>query len=350
MDICIVTVYNSINSGSFWQAYALGRALQKMGHQVFYYESPTAYSPSSPFVQKKILIKTFIKCGMNEAIRYSKSIAEFKKIQSEKFNIIQDKELKNMDFIVVGSDTVWNVKDKYFYKWRHLFCGIIFKGKKILSYAASSGNSCFEMTDKDICESLSKFNYLSVRDEHTQNEVKKLTQRKAVLVCDPTLLLDKNDIIYNYPDRLNLEKPYIFVYLFQALSEWQKEELLKYAKKNDYRIVSTLRKEKAPYTDELIINTPMNFCECMRNAKIVITDTYHGTIFPLLFRKQFVTVNRNKVTVNSILYQLNLEERLATDDNIREVLNSKIDYEGIEQELNSLRRKSYNFLIESLKV
>ena len=87
----------------------------------------------------------------------------------------------------------------------------------------------------------------------------------------------------------------------------------------------------------------------MRNAKMVITDTYHGTIFPILFHKQFVTVNRNKITVNSIMSQLGIEERLTSDNNFREVLYSEIDYQDMEARLVSLRRTSYDFLIESLK-
>ena len=79
MKICIVTVYNSINSGSFWQAFSLGKYLERKGHDVVYYKRNNKGSSASIRYKIQSIGSSFIHGGYREAMYYIKTLAEFKK-------------------------------------------------------------------------------------------------------------------------------------------------------------------------------------------------------------------------------------------------------------------------------
>lgn len=351
MKVCIVTVYNSINSGSYWQAYSLGQMIKIMGHQVYYYRSPSKGSPASTISQKIIYVKTFIKCGIKDANRYRMSVYEFKKSQKEHFDVIDEKDevFENIDCFVIGSDTVWNIEDCYFSRWAGVFGGAIFNNKTKYSYAASMGNSTLALADGVFKESIGSFNRIAVRDNHTKLEIREIIGYEPKLVCDPTLLFNKEAELYDIESDLNIVQPYIFIYLFMPLSRIQEEAVVRFARERNYLLVSSLRKEYAPYSDIIFVNTPENFCRLMKNADYIVTDTYHGTLFPLIFRKQFIVIDRRKITVNSIMEYLDIVEWLVEDSSIEKMITTKIDYKIIEPKIRTFQNESISYLAHILK-
>ncbi len=166
-------------------------------------------------------------------------------------------------------------------------------------------------------------------------------------MCDPTLLLTCKDEIFNeYKD---INEKYILLYIFQRLTPLQEEELIKCAMIHEYKIINLMRKEIAPYADVHVINTPDTFCKYIKSAQIVVTDTYHGTLFSLLFEKHFVVINRNKVTVNDIMNQLDLRDRLTDDSNFRSNLEKPFDYETVSARITELRHISTAFLLNQME-
>lgn len=349
MKICIVTVYNTINSGSYWQAKALGMTLEKLGNETVYLKRKNDKNSSSSNLNKTIkLIKILIKCKFKETIITLKTFREFHKSEKN-FSIIPNNEkyFKDIDCFILGSDTIWNIDSKFFLKNYKIFFGEIFKGKKVISYAASIGNTSIETIKKykDIPEMLNNLHSILVRDQETSNMVKKLTNRQAEIVCDPTLLLTKKD--YEKIENIPMENKYIFLYLQKKLTNQQIKELKEFSSKNNLKIVSCGQYDRC--ADENIVNYPEAFLNYMLYADYIITDTFHGTVFSVNLEKNFIVLNQNKKKVNDFLYRVGLENRLINnDEKITSKFIEKIDYKKSNEKLNEFRKNSYDFLKQAL--
>ena len=349
MKICIVTVYNSINSGSFWQARALGILLEKLGHEVYYYKRNTG--SASKLNQLKEVLKKIAKLKFRQAITTAKDISNYNKA-SKIFKVIsKDSEIyKNIDCFILGSDTIWNTDNKYFYENYKKYFGQIFENKKIISYAPSVANTSYEKLNRinNLSELINNIESISVRDNRTCEIIKKFTSKSVTLVCDPTMLLSKSD--YKLMEQKPIEKnDYIFLYLFENLSIKNEDELKQFAKKNNLKIYS--RKQNNKFADKCVENSPSSFLNYMLNAKYVITDTFHGTIFSINLEKEFVVIDRNKNKVNEVVERLGMRDRLINpiESNIIEKLENKINYEKIRRYIEEYRNNSIKFLTNALK-
>lgn len=350
MKVCIVTVYNSINSGSYWQAKALGMALEKMGIEVVYFKRKNNKgSSSSRFSKVKEFLKKSIKYGIKEGKRQINMFKEFENVQKD-FNVIsnKDKYLKEIDYFILGSDTIWNLESKYFLNNYKIYFGDIFKGYKVISYAASVGNTSLEFIKKfkDIPKMLNELKHISVRDVETLKMVENLSDKKSVMVCDPTLLISKTE--YRELEKKERENKYIFLYLFSELSEKHIMQLKKFAKQRGLKIISGVTCPK--YADECIVNAPNTFLNYMLYADYIITDTFHGTIFSINLEKNFVVMDRNKKKVSDVMEKFDLENRIIRENsNIEEIFENKLNFKDNEEKIIEMRKESLKFLKESLK-
>ena len=348
MKVCVVTVYNSVNSGSFWQAKALEIYLKKMGVEVYFYKRKNDLNSSSnKFIQKIKIIKSFLKTGIKGAQIQSKIYKGFNALQKE-FNIINKKSTiyKKIDCFILGSDTIWNLESNYFSKNYEIYFGGIFKNTKKITYAASVGNTTYEkfVNYSEISKMLNDIKHISVRDEETYNIIRKFGIKNQRIVCDPTLLLTKDD--YIKIEKVPMTEKYIFLYLFSPLNKKQIEELQKFAKEKKLRIINGIKKEN--YCDEYIINSPYTFLNYMLYADFIITDTFHGTIFSVNLEKEFISINRKKKKVNDFLVRMNLKDRLINEnDDMFNILTKKVDYSNCEKE--KFRKESQKFIEYSLK-
>lgn len=349
MRVGIVTVYNSINSGSYWQAYALGEVIKRFGHEVVYIKRPISGSSASKLRQIKVILKTTIKCGVGEGLRYLKSVQEFAKAQKRSFDVYEENSdmTKDIDLFVIGSDTVWNFRDNYFSKWIDIYTGKSLPTSRTLSYAASAANTNFGDQEAKYKNVFANYKAISVRDKHTQQELKKLTGIQAKLVCDPTLLLTKEDSIFEKYEHIN--EKYILLYMFQRLNGDQEKTLIDFAGRNQYKIINFMRKEIAPYANVHIVNTPDNFCKYAKSASLIVTDTYHGTLFSFIFQKKLVVINRGKVTVNSIMDELCLTDHLVDGDEFAAELERPCNYDLVNDRISKIRNESYTFLKKNLE-
>ena len=149
MRICIVTVYNSMNSGGSWQAKALETFLKQEGHEVcFLKRSNSGGAPSSKINMAIKVLRRLVGHGVNEAkLQYN----IFKKFLEEEkqFEIIpNNKKFENIDLFILGSDTIWDLDRRFFRKNYKTFFGGIFGNKKVITYAASVGNTKIEKIKK----------------------------------------------------------------------------------------------------------------------------------------------------------------------------------------------------------
>ncbi len=203
----------------------------------------------------------------------------------------------------------------------------------------------FDQAGNSIKEYLNNMKAISVRDKATYDIVKKITNRKIDVVCDPTFLLTKEDYKKEIGNKLN--DNYIFVYLFSNLNSSLVQKIKDFAKSRNLKIISGTNNYN--WCDDCVINNPINFMNSIYYADYVITDTFHGTIFSINFEKQFIVLNKKKNKVNELLKNFNFEDRLFEENSNIEILDEKIDYKLRNKPLKEHREASFNYLNEVIK-
>ena len=343
MKICIVTVYNSINAGSFWQAYALGDYLKSKHNEVFYLKRDK--SGTSASLKNKIVedLRYLKKNGFDSFIKSIIMHQEYKKLEKN-FSTINKNNIEDIDCFILGSDTIWNFDSKYFLDNIEIYSGFkLPKNKKIVSYAASFGNTSIEKIHyiNDIKKKFSNIDVISVRDNYSGKIINKFFNKNCDLVCDPTMLFEKIDY-EKYINKNEEKNKYILLYLFKKLNDNQLKSLIDYAKKNNKQILEFNTATHSKF--KIIMNTPINLLNYFYYADFVITDTFHGTMFSVNLEKQFYVINRNKNKVNDFLKIVNLENRIINDNQSFIKSNySFIDYKN-NKNLTILRDNSRKFI------
>ena len=349
MKISLLTIWHEKNYGAEMQAYATVKILQQLGHDVKMIDF--RLSDSRP----KTLKLWVIKC-ISSFSRESYKFNQFWKSHiptTQRYSSI--KKLKEnppqADMYLVGSDQVWNpgitkiAAPIYF---------LDFGDKSILrmSYASSFGVSEFDSNPQLlglIEDNLKKFKAISCRESTGVEFLENRFNLKATNVLDPTLLFD------GYPELIgNHEQKQTLVYYplspFLELEEFCKEN----AKKLGLEYLNTNNKK---FLIRNIVWNRQGIEEWIRNiaeASLVVTPSFHGLAFSLIYRRQFIIIaNGTKVStrITSILAKLGLSDRYFTnveDAKASNIWESIIDYSIIDKKLSEMRKNSITYLHDSL--
>lgn len=280
---------------------------------------------------------------------------------TEKYNNLKElKELnKKVDIFIVGSDQVWRPKWLQ-EKLPHYYFDFVDDNKKKIAYAASFGVDCWEgdevLTNK-IKPLAQKFNYVSVREESGIKICKETFGIDAVCVLDPTLMIKKEDyqpILDDWQDKKHLNKKYIAHMLLDDTVELREESRnigkylnaeINYIKGKDKKILGK---------NITFYNKVSQWLTYLKDAELVITDSFHCTVFSLIFNKKFVVVanpERGTARLENLLGIVGLKDRFFTDINDvlkSGILDKDINYDEVEQKLNVHREYSMKFLKNAL--
>lgn len=345
MKTCIVTVYDSINCGSYWQAFALGDVLRQMGCEVQYLRRNQKGASSSTSTRIRAILSNCWHGRFAVAGRYLLAVKKFRRFQS-KLNIVD--ETDGIDCFVLGSDTIWNMDSQYFREHASTYWGIDFFPRKTITYAASAANTKAEKITQELHDAVGKLYAVSVRDQHTRELVKDDTDKEIRIVCDPTLLLVKSDY-RKYIGSNTEKKGYVYLYLNAPLSHKQGEELKAFCRDKGLNIINGFTYNKPDYCDKCIVAEPESFLTYMFYADYIVTDTFHGTVFSANFNKQFVSLTRGKNKVKEFLDICGLTDRGHEDDaGMVSKLSCPIDYAAVNAEISALREKSLSYLRETI--
>jgi polysaccharide pyruvyl transferase WcaK-like protein len=349
--IGILTFHNGINYGAYFQCFSLYKHLESLGHQpeVINYKSFSFW-----FKEKKHLLYNKPKYHRSWEVLWKnfKKIRQFKIAQKEIVNSpltfshskINDLSHK-YDFIVVGSDIVWCFDDDLI-GFDPIYFGYYLNPKKLISYAPSFGPTSPEVNLSDeIKKGLLKFDNISVRDENSKNIIDRNLHISPPVVLDPTFLIDDLNK-YGKPIK---DDGYILVYSYHTPKKYIKY-LKKYAKNEGLKLIAV--GYYCDWCDKNILNiSPFKWLTFFKNASLVITSTYHGTIFSLLNRKPFVTID-NKPThykTGQLLKSFKINNRLINSlPDFKEQINTEINYKSVEKYMNKETEKSKSYLNESL--
>lgn len=344
MKLGIVTVYQSYNCGSFLQAYALQKALTELGADASFVKSPFAVESRLWF---RLLqgVKYICTGKLKRAKHLLKTYANFKNAR-ERLPVVSG--YTDLDGVVYGSDTIWNLDDPYFLKHWRRFSGADHSGAKI-AYGASVGSTALQelLSRKELCEAVSSFRSIGVRDRATYEFVKACCgeDRQVTFVVDPTMLLPRT--VYESLAAPIAQSGYILFYHFGAIAENVKKQVRAFADETGRKIV--VFGEDTGWADVYVSNDPFLMLGYYKNADYVITNTFHGNIFSIIFNKQFISFGKEKQKVCALLAQFGLTDRLAEPDaEITPLLEQMVDFTSANEKREELRQTSLEFLEQQI--
>lgn len=230
-----------------------------------------------------------------------------------------------------------------------------------IAYATSFGVSNIPWFQKRrTARYLNRFNHLSSRETRGSEIIKELTGIYAPTVLDPTLLFSGNEWLQIIPEEKIVNRKYIFCF-FLGKNEEHREiaNLLKDQLSLD--IVTIPFMNDYSKTDEGWGDLPLynvdaaDFVNLIRHAEYILTDSFHGSVFSILYHKQFIVFNRFRKGMNSrnsriesLCSLLSLENRHEWSD-MKSDITAPIDYEAVEKKLKKLRMRSINYLCKALQ-
>jgi hypothetical protein len=353
----ILTFHRAINYGAVLQAYALNESIKKLGYV------PVTINYKNPHIEKIYDPKQFnyrrsLRSFLSGVLTYNrrqKKKESFEKFQAKFFildqipDLYDEKNIKHLNSykkFLTGSDQVWNYAHTKFD--RAYFLDFITDSSKKNSYAASFGFD--RIPDEyvaDYTELLSDFNHISVREEQGASIIKSLLNREVEVVLDPTMLLSKDDWVKISQDYRG-KRDYILIYQM-ATSESLLDFAVNLSKETNYEIIyisDALRKRiKATYAAGV---SPQDFLGLFKNAKYIVTNSFHGTAFSINFNKPFfVEMLPPPAKVNSrlenILDTFDLRSRQIINGNNGNIFN-EIDYTTVNKKLELERQRSLDYL------
>lgn len=336
-----ITTIISVNFGNRLQNYALQQTLEQMGYSAFTLrrtgKDKNIKARIKAIVQAVLQTKGAKFKQFNNNIHFANEVVTRDAYPSNIKNIY--------DYFIVGSDQVWNPH----YNFVAGKCDFLdfANNRQKISYAASFGVS--EIPDerkKEYAEYLNTFKAISVREKQGAKIVRKLTNRNAEIVLDPTMLLDAED--WKKIERKSNCKPehkYIFVYALGEKNERFKSKIDQLCKDYDVFDIKAVQKNGK----ELPVG-PSEFIYLLRNSEIVLTDSFHAAVFSLIFHKRFIVFNRTGLNMNSRVESL--AELVDESNRINECgdfdCEKEIDYQKTDTILKRERKKSIEFLNAAL--
>ncbi len=351
-NVGIVTITDKDNYGNRLQNYALQKYCEKNERTKTYTLENYSYSNSKRFyflrcIRQRVLKReqSFNRNRLNHFLVFDENIEYYPK----KINAFT--RLDIFDKVIVGSDQVWNPN------YRRLRDVDLLKnvdGRNRIAYAASFGVEKISQKYKESAKKeLEKFSYISVREDAGKRIVEDIANRGDVeVLVDPTMLLtaDEWDRVAKRPtqmDKLKSSK-YILNYFLGALSEERKKEIKRIADKYGCEVVNILDKN-----DPFYETGPSEFIWLEKNAFLICTDSFHSSVFAILYSRPFVVFSRddNTVSMNSrietLLSKFQLPSREYNGDKITDA-NIQCDFTAAHKILEVERKKSMLFLKKAL--
>lgn len=360
MKIGIVTQSLQSNYGGILQNYALQQTLKSLGHEpitINYYHQISLYRWLGSTVRSVLFYfskkkrrpfakfeetytgyrKKIIECFLDKHIKLTKCVSTYAP------NIIIRYDL---DVVIAGSDQIWrpcynhNIEDMYLRFVRR-------NGVKKIAYAASFGTDEWEYTNEQTtrCKKYAQMlNAISVREKSGVDLCGKFLGVDAIAVLDPTLLLDKD-----YYERLCDDIPKASTPIISAYILDMNEDKL--------RIINLIAEKYSALShvfhadgDSESVSVE-RWLAMFRDAKYVITDSFHGTVFSIIFQKPFLCLgnsSRGMARFQSLLSLFGLEDRLVDISELTGWEEKEIDWDTVSTILEQEREKSLTFITRAL--
>lgn len=368
MKIGIMTINSAYNYGCVLQAWSLQRYLEKEGHEVsiINYRIPEIDNVYRLFRERQRFGNRALNALYNGLRRVKFNLTQKPRIRkAEKFehfinetmhttqvySSFQELEEQDagapFDVLITGSDQVWNgsitkgLKPAYFLEFDH-------SGKKKISYAASIGKTELTNAEREFfAKCLEKYDDIAVREQSAKSLLAPLVRQEIKVVVDPTLLLEKEDFdALRKPTRF--KEPYLLVHIIgkdrnvKSIARMMSEKL-------GLRIVQNRMKKQ--YADEMGSfgdAGPEEFIGLIEGAAFVVTNSFHATLFSIIYERNFITVPHRTYPerMTYLLEQTGLSDHLIADASLlpEDFSMPMPDYGRVKARLAKEQEASRSFL------
>jgi len=364
IKIGILSLPLNWNYGGILQQYALSKYLRKKNF------TPILISRRAYRKSFFLLILVKLKWNFIKILNKINFLHFFPLIATESFKMkfltnktkdfFSSKEISNyvkkneINHFIVGSDQIWNINATP--SIYDSFLGFVDKDKNkvLVSYAPSFAHDDWKYSDKQTINSkklLQKFSFISVRENKGVELISKYFDMNSIRVLDPTFLLEIKDylkLVKKNELNQNHNKRIIFSYIFENGIERTKVIKRNAAKYNLETIsfcglgnfFNLLKNNNRDYSVEAWLHS-------LKNSNLVITDSFHGMVFAIIFKKNFYVLLNEKngsSRINSLLNDLGLESRIIDNLDLIKYDTNDIDWKLIDIRLEKLKLISKNFL------
>ncbi len=365
MKIKVITRHAISNYGSLLQTLATQKVLENLGNDVeiidYVRTDEETKNLTKLYISKSVWNNNIVKKMVYYVLRHPAEL-----YSGKKFAIMRDKyikmtkhcstasevkaETKGTDIFVTGSDQVWGAIGNDDYDPAY-YLDFVNDKSKCISYAASFGKTALgDIPEQTLTGLLDNYHSISVREDSAKDIIKSLGFDNVSQVIDPTLLLNKNDwskIIETEPTG-----EYVLVYQLHRNPEMNKyvEEFAK--KKNLPLIRVTASPHQLARSGKTVLLPDLGgFLGYIKNAKYMITDSFHGTAFAINFGVQFINISPGLTATRnlSILNLTGLRDRMLKDYNDFNIFDNQIDYSVVDSIIDNERKKSLAWLENTLK-
>lgn len=359
MKIAVVTNFDRKNYGSILQAYALQCKLKELGAKESIVLNKTNTQKKSSISKLKNILK---KSANGYSLRNRYEIKKAQKMFADKnrelnlfcannidsIHCISNKEAselsKEYDLFIAGSDQIWSSRAGLLSPYTLL--DFVSKDVPKYSYAASIGTKTISDNNKKIFEEmLSKFNEISVRENSAKLALQQCVNENIRVDVDPTLLYDNAFWSKQVKEKIYNE-PYIFVYMLRP--EPHTINLAKkLSEKTGYKVKICSNRIIEKDIFENITNAGIeDFLTLIHNAKYIITNSFHGTVFSMQFHKKFlsVAVEGTGSRVIDLLTSAGLQDRIITDKEEIDKIYKEESWDIVEEKINNYRQQSIEYI------
>lgn len=303
MKAGIITIYDLLNYGNRLQNYAVTKIFEDLGYEVdtllideyrikdlikiiLFRERNIHWNvrqESEEFFLKQDELSRKKYLNFKE---FTYKYMSIKKVSGSKLGL---KYLNHeYDIFIAGGDQIWNPLIGHAIDWEFLTFA---DNKKKISIAPSFGiGELPDVEKKAIKRYLKDFEHISVREKTGQDIIRDLLSKESTLLVDPTLLITKEDWlkIASTPSNVDLNRPYILLYFLGTVSDRIQERIDRIAAETGYQVLNLFDKSNP----DLFSASPSDFVSLIAQAKIVLTDSFHASVFSLIFERPFLVFNR----------------------------------------------------------
>jgi hypothetical protein len=357
MKIGILTFHHIDNYGATLQACAIWNFINSQGYDVEiidYRPLKIAWIYFRPLIPLKRLQKVFANIlrawKMRQFLLSNVKLSERKFYDKKGLQYYHDK----YDVVICGSDQVWCLDSFRGYNSSFFLDFVNNKTTRKISYAASFGNTIkLRNHQQEIDSLINQFQTILVRDSNSVRIINDECNKEATKVLDPTFLI-KYDQLKELP---KIKDKYLLLYT-QAEIGAEEEEFIKFVADEQKLTIISVGKPNRLAQKNLEGAGPKEWIGLHSEASYIVTNTFHGTVFSVIFQKPFnVFVPNDKSNkVKDLLTDLGLENRIVSDKLKSQILNKEIfdkeildiDYEPVSKILESKILQSKKYLVEAI--
>lgn len=358
--VLLLSLWGNINYGNKLQNYALVRLIEKLEYDVVIIKAQKKISLKERI--RVLVKKLLLKCGFGRyqyiinIEKREKYISRFSDYYIKEYENVKKYDTRSINseeykYAVVGSDQVWR-------NWHHskkeleLFYLTFMPQEKRIAYACSFGFEFVDEADKKIhVDGLTNLKFCSCREQAGKKIVKELIDRDVPVVLDPTLCLTRSEWVeLSRKPEYVIETEYLLIYFLGGISDSYRRFIQETADKDNLEIIDIWDMNNKKYYTK---TGPNEFIWLIEHAKYVCTDSFHATVFSILFHTRFLTFHRKDESgegsydrIHTLLDSVGLEKMVYPT--CKEFRITEKQFELANKRIQEQKEFSLDFLTKAL--